>query len=100
MKRAVLLLAACARGGMDGSFQDAPVGGGSQDARPDGTQQMDSSVNPDTGGGCFVSGSPGMHLLLSEVCLSPTGSEFIEITNPTGATVDLSTYYLSDNGNY
>jgi hypothetical protein len=40
------------------------------------------------------------HLLLTEVMLSPTGSEFIELTNPTEDPVDLSHYYLADNGNY
>src|SRR5690348_4476419 len=99
MKRLVVLLPACARGGWAGmTFQDAPGGGGHEDARPDGQQPIDAQP-PDTGS-CFIAGTPGMHLLLSEVCLSPSGSEFIEITNPTGATVDLSTYYLSDNGNY
>src|SRR5205807_2152579 len=39
-------------------------------------------------------------LLLSEIALSPAGHEFVEIVNPTTQTVDLSSYYLSDNGNY
>ena len=38
------------------------------------------------------------HLLLTEVALA--GTEFIEIANPTAQAVDLSDYYLSDNGNY
>ena len=98
MKRFVVLLAACARGGMDGpTFQDAPP---QQIDAP--MQQIDAPMQPIDAppSSCFTPGSPGMHLLLSEVCLSPSGSEFIEITNPTGATVDLSTYYLADNGNY
>ena len=37
---------------------------------------------------------------MSEICLGPNGSEFIEIVNPTAAAVDLTHYYLSDNGNY
>lgn len=40
------------------------------------------------------------HLLLTEVMLSPTGSEFIEFTNPTSDPISLGHYYLSDNGNY
>ena len=40
------------------------------------------------------------HLLLTEVTLTPTGAEFIEITNPGLQPVDLTKYYLSDNGNY
>lgn len=42
----------------------------------------------------------GGSLLISEVALNPAGGEFIEIVNPTGQTVDLTDYYLSDNGNY
>lgn len=36
------------------------------------------------------------HLLISEVTVTPTAGEFIEICNPTGAPVDLSSVYLSD----
>ncbi|MDB4952476.1 MAG: putative extracellular deoxyribonuclease [Myxococcales bacterium] len=39
-------------------------------------------------------------LLLSEVVLVGSGKEYIEIVNPTTAPVDLSQYYVSDNGNY
>jgi uncharacterized protein len=38
------------------------------------------------------------HLLLTEVALA--GTEFIEIANPTAQPVDLTNYYVSDNGNY
>ena len=38
-------------------------------------------------------------LWLSEVALQPTGSEFIEIVNPTGATISLDGYYVTDSGN-
>src|SRR5262249_47777193 len=40
------------------------------------------------------------HPLLTEVALAPANGEFIEIVNPGNDEVDLSTYYLSDNGNY
>ncbi|MEP6861953.1 MAG: lamin tail domain-containing protein [Deltaproteobacteria bacterium] len=40
------------------------------------------------------------HLLLTEVALGGAGAEFIELANPTTQAVDLSHYYLSDNGNY
>lgn len=40
------------------------------------------------------------HLLLSEAVLTPTLGEFIEIANPTGSTVNLSNYYLSDDADY
>lgn len=36
------------------------------------------------------------HLLLTEFAVRPTDAEFLEIYNPTSASVDLSTYYVSD----
>ena len=38
----------------------------------------------------------GTHLLISEVAVTPTGSEFIEICNPTPQEVGLRKTYLSD----
>jgi hypothetical protein len=38
----------------------------------------------------------GPHLLLSEVCVTPTAAEFIEICNPTGQAISLDYTYLSD----
>ncbi len=35
-------------------------------------------------------------LLLTEVVVTPTEGEYVEIHNPTGASVDLSLYYLTD----
>ena len=46
------------------------------------------------------SGGGSAQLLLTEVVLQPSTGELIEIANPGGTSVDLSTYYLSDNGNY
>jgi hypothetical protein len=40
------------------------------------------------------------HLLLSEITLQPTETEFIEIFNPTGSTIILDDYYLADNQVY
>ena len=40
------------------------------------------------------------HLLISEAVVTPTADEFIEIANPTGATVALDDYYLSDDEDY
>jgi hypothetical protein len=36
------------------------------------------------------------HLLVTEICVSPTDGEFIEIYNPTNETIDLTNYYISD----
>ncbi|HSN53025.1 MAG TPA: endonuclease/exonuclease/phosphatase family protein [Candidatus Sulfomarinibacteraceae bacterium] len=36
------------------------------------------------------------HLLVSEVIVTPTAGEYVEIFNPTGASVDLSDVYLTD----
>jgi len=39
---------------------------------------------------------PTPDVLLSEVVVTPTGGEFIEIHNPTAAAIDLSDVYLTD----
>lgn len=41
-------------------------------------------------------GGPAPHLLISEIVVTPTAGEYIEICNNTGQSVDLSEYYLSD----
>jgi hypothetical protein len=43
---------------------------------------------------------PSSPILLSEVVVNPTEAEMIEIVNTSNQSVDLSTYYLSDSGNY
>jgi hypothetical protein len=55
----------------------------------------DASVRPDamTGGG-------DAPLLLTEVVLTPSTGEYIEITNPNGVPYSLASYYLADSGNY
>ena len=93
----VLTLGACATGGRPpGEGEPTPdtpgsiePDGGTVQPNPDGPEP-DTSVEPPT----------GASLLISEVALAPAGGEFIEIINPTAAAVDLSMYYLSDNGNY
>jgi hypothetical protein len=55
-----------------------------------------SSSTTGTGGGVEAD-----HLLINEVAVAPEGgAEFVEIHNPTAATVALDTYYLSDNSTY
>ncbi len=56
---------------------------------------------------CLVLGAWGRdalavddHVLLCEAVLTPTDGEFIEIVNPTAATVPLDNYYLSDDEDY
>ncbi|MFK7802114.1 MAG: ExeM/NucH family extracellular endonuclease [Anaerolineae bacterium] len=40
--------------------------------------------------------APSIQLLLSEVIITPTDGEFIEIHNPTGSAIDLSNVYVTD----
>ena len=44
--------------------------------------------------------APVAQLLLSEIALAPSAGEYIEIVNPSAATVPLDHYFLSDNGDY
>ena len=55
--------------------------------------------------GVFALSTPGVyatddHLLLSEATVAPTSGEFLEIVNPTGNTIQLDNYYLSDDEDY
>ena len=43
-----------------------------------------------------VPGHGANHLLVTEVAVTPTPVEFIEIHNPTANAVDLTKYYLTD----
>jgi|GEM_PF-1184100 len=51
---------------------------------------------------CLVSGvaasrgEPADHLLITEICVTPTPAEFVEIYNPTDSPIDLTDYYLCD----
>ncbi|MCP3999011.1 MAG: lamin tail domain-containing protein, partial [bacterium] len=36
------------------------------------------------------------HLVLSEIAVTPSEGEFVEIHNPTSAVIDLTDVYLSD----
>ncbi|MCW5805774.1 MAG: lamin tail domain-containing protein [Deltaproteobacteria bacterium] len=95
-----LLVAGCAQGAVPGGpvpGVDAPPGGPPPDAAPgvdiDAPPVVDIDAPPPMPAGAAA-------LLLTEVVLAPTAGEFVEITNPTAQTVDLSTYYLSDSGQY
>jgi hypothetical protein len=52
------------------------------------------AVGPPTPGG--VAGHAAGHLLITEVAVTPTPVELIEIHNPTAFPVDLTNYYLTD----
>jgi len=76
----------------DTSNEGQGGGGGGPDAD---TGQADADpTDPDAGS------TEKRHLLLSEVQAIGTGDEFIEIYNPTDATISLSEYYLADTKEY
>lgn len=85
-----MALVACARGGANepdaGPGADGPPGDG-----PD--------APGDTPGDTPPGGGP-VQLLLTEVVLTPTTGELVEIANPTNQAVSLDGYYLSDSGAY
>lgn len=95
---ALLVSGACARGSairesdLEPDAATAPA-----DAAPVTVDAPGATGTPDAPSGPALTGT---QLLLTEVVLAPTTQELIEIANPTSQTVDLSTYYLSDNGNY
>jgi len=66
--------------------------GGHDETSEDATYWTVATVTPGTVAG---GGSAG-HVLISEVCVTPTAGEFIEICNSTGQDVDLSDFALSD----
>jgi hypothetical protein len=94
---ALVCVAGCARGGMSSTSDGAP---GPKDAAGSADGSGDASAIDAAPDSPSIGGGGDAHLLLTEVCLGPTGSEFVEIANTTGGAVDLSHYYLSDNGNY
>ena len=69
-----------------------------------GTNALDNETSNGTAATPFPIGAysacdlpvPTPNILLSEIVVTPTGAEFIEIYNPTGAAVDLSDVYLTD----
>ncbi|HEY4179431.1 MAG TPA: lamin tail domain-containing protein [Kofleriaceae bacterium] len=97
--------AGCASGTAYDQFLDAAPGEtGGSDAGSNTPPSGDAGVEPDGNTTAAPTDAPpaqpGTQLLLTEVVLAPSNAEFIEIANPTNATVNLGTYYLSDSGNY
>jgi uncharacterized protein len=86
----LVVTVACARGGSD----KLPDGSPGSDALPGDAAADDAPVDTPPGGG------PPVPLLLTEVVLTPTTGELVEIWNPTNQSVSLNGYYLSDSGAY
>ena len=69
-----------------------------------GTNALDGETSNGTAATPFPIGAysactlpePTPNILLSEIVVTPTAGEFIEIFNPTGVAVDLSNVYLTD----
>jgi hypothetical protein len=103
----VVALGACQWGGSPGP---GPAGKVIDAGRPDAApKKIDASTMKDSpmadtppDMAVMIDSPPASttHLLLTELCTTPDGSEFIEIYNPTGHAVDLSKYYLSNHGSY
>lgn len=94
----ILTMSACASAG---SSATVDASGNKIDA-PE-TPHDDAPVTHPDGAMPTIDGAvtqTGTHLVLSEICLAPTPNELIEVANPTNQTIDLSKYYLSDNGTY
>jgi hypothetical protein len=95
---ALLASGACARGGaIQESELEPDAAAPAVDAAPGSVDAPGATGMPDAPMGSSLTGT---QLLLTEVVLAPTTQELIEIANPTSQAVDLSSYYLSDNGNY
>ena len=97
---AALLLAGCEWGGGAGPTPASH----SADARPaDAAKPKDATMADAANVDAPIAdaATPATdHLLLTELALSPDGAELIELFNPTGNTIDLKDYYLSNHGSY
>ena len=79
----------------DGGAAGMDGGAALDGATPDAPVVADAAPEVDAGA---LSGGPT--LLITEVALANNAREFIEIYNPTDATVDLGEYYLCDDDEY
>lgn len=67
---------------------------------PEGTEQCDDGNNNSYDGCSATCRNPTSHLIISEFVVQPSGAEYIEIYNPTAATVSLSDMWLADYPDY
>lgn len=96
-----LIGAGCAQGTMPfPAVGDDDPGTDPTDDGPDGgtpSDDDDDDRDPPADGPASPTGAK---LILTEVVMTPSAGEYIEIANPSGSAVDLGTYYLSDSGHY
>jgi len=71
---------------------DGQIGGHDETSEGIGTWTNTLAPTPGTGGG----GGGAAHVLISEVVVTPTAGEYIEICNAADRNVDLSNHCLSD----
>jgi hypothetical protein len=95
----LILLVGCANGEM--SSGEIPSFGpdASSEAGADGAPGQPDAA-PGSPDADVPAAKKASHLLLTEVLLSPTGSEFVELANLTGQTVSLADVHLSDTAEY
>jgi hypothetical protein len=87
-------------GGSVSTVTSSGTGTSGTGGSPGTTTSTSASGSTSSSSGAGGGGTLGDHLLISELGAAPAGGEFIEIYNPTGASVDLTDYYLSDNSGY
>ncbi|MBI4702980.1 MAG: lamin tail domain-containing protein [Deltaproteobacteria bacterium] len=87
----------CLSGVCKGALCQAPVCG---DAVVNGAEQCDDG-NKQSFDACSASCRlPAPHLLLSELVVTPSDAEYVEIYNPTAKPVALGQIYLADEADY
>ncbi len=93
-------LVGCATGIRMEAPVDADASAPRDGATGHGSDTGTNTQGSGSGSGTGTTAPTTLPLLLSEITLAPTGSEYIEIVNPTAFAVPLANLYLSDNGNY
>jgi hypothetical protein len=86
----------CLSGFCSTTCQSPNCGDGTQQ----GTEECDDDNTVSFDGCSATCRDEANHLLISEIVVSPTECEYIEIYNPTAQIVDLEDVYLADVANY